>query len=144
MGGAVRGDEFEGVEADGAVVEGVLGGLFGLVDVAGRGDRGALPCGAAQERFDADEEDVEIEGLGQVVVGTGFDAFEDVLGAGAGGEHENGCVTPGFAEGPDNREAVGPGGHGVEGGGGYGVFGGEEVGGGGVGGRVAVGAGALG
>jgi hypothetical protein len=32
-----------------------------------------LPLGAAEEGFDADEEDVEVEGLGEVVVGTGFE-----------------------------------------------------------------------
>ena len=53
-----------------------------------------LPGGAAEEGFDADEQDVEVEGLGEVVVGAGFDAFEDVFGAGAGGEHQDGGVAP--------------------------------------------------
>ena len=52
-----------------------------------------LPGGAAEEGFEADEQDVEVEGLGEVVVGAGFDAFEDVFGAGAGGEHEDGGVA---------------------------------------------------
>src|ERR1039458_3824656 len=44
--GAVGGDEFEGVEADGAVVEGVNVGRRGRV--GGSGGLGGLPCGAAQ------------------------------------------------------------------------------------------------
>ena len=47
VGGAVGGDEFEGVEADGAVVEGVLVVRSGLV--GGSACLGALPRGAAEE-----------------------------------------------------------------------------------------------
>jgi hypothetical protein len=39
-----------------------------------------LPLGASEEGLDADEEDVEVEGLWEIVVGTGFEAGEDVLG----------------------------------------------------------------
>ncbi len=97
---------------------------------------GTLPGGAAEERLEPDEEDAEVEGLGQVVVGAGFDAFEDVFGAGAGGEHEDGGVLLGFAEGANDGEAIGAGKHAVEDDGGdfFGgiLFGGEEVGEGGV------------
>ena len=53
--GAVRCDEFEGVEADGAVVEGGLVGLFDEDGRRGLGRCSALPRGAAEERFEADE-----------------------------------------------------------------------------------------
>ena len=106
---------------------------------------GGLPGGAAEEGFDADEEDVEVEGLGEVVVGAGFDAFEDLFGAGAGGEHQDGSVVLGFAEGADDGEAVGAGEHAVEDDGGR-VFGwlGEEIGEGGVAVGLVVGAVAFG
>ena len=75
---------------------------------------GGLPGGAAKEGFEADEEDAEVEGLGEVVVGAGFDAFEDLFGAGAGGEHEDRRVMLGFAESAHDGEAVGTGQHAVE------------------------------
>ena len=75
---------------------------------------GGLPGGAAKEGLDADEEDVEVEGLGEIVVGAGFEAFEDVLGAGAGGEHEDRGETLGLAQGAGDGEAVGAGEHAVE------------------------------
>jgi hypothetical protein len=114
VGSAVGGDELEGVEADGAVVKGVGGRL-----VAARGFRfgfggGALPGCATEEGFDAYEEDIEVEGLGEVVVGPGFNAFEDVFGAGASGEEQNGSVDAGFTEGADDGEAVGTREHAVE------------------------------
>ena len=105
---------------------------------------GGLPGGAAEEGFEADEEDVEVEGLGEVVVGAGFDAFEDVFGAGAGGEEQDGSVDAGFAEGADDGEAVGAGEHAVEDDGG-GLFGwGEKPGEGGVAVGLVMGAVALG
>jgi hypothetical protein len=95
----------------------------------------ALPGGAAEERLDADEEDVEVEGLGEVVVGSGFEAFEDVFGARSGREHEDRGVVLGFAEGSGDGEAVLAGEHAVEDDGGDGVLGVEEI----VEGGVAVG-----
>ena len=79
MGDAVGGDELEGVEANGAVVEGELVGSIGELrrSVLGCG----LPCGAAEQGFEADEENAEVEWLGEVVVGPGFDAFENLFGA---------------------------------------------------------------
>ncbi len=73
-----------------------------------------MPGGAAKERLQADEKDVEVEGLGEVVIGAGFDAFEDLFGAGAGGEHEDGSVLLGFAEGADDGKAVSAGEHAIE------------------------------
>ncbi len=144
---AVGGDELELVEADGAVVEGVLGcgkgrgwardgvaggrvgvgegrGVFGRG--LGCGLRGGLPGHAAKEGLEPGKEDVEIERFGQVVVGAGVDAFKDVLGAGAGGEHKDGGITAGVAKGAGDREAVGAWEHAVEedGGGGVGAGGG--------------------
>jgi len=49
VGGAIRGDEFKGVEADGAVVEAVLGWLSDWLCFAGAGGLCALPGGAAEE-----------------------------------------------------------------------------------------------
>jgi hypothetical protein len=91
-----------------------------------------LPHGAAEEGFDADEEDREVEGLGEVVVCAGFEAFEDVFGAGAGGEHEDGGEALGVAQGAGDDEAVGAGEHTVEDDGGDLFRRGEEVGEGGV------------
>jgi hypothetical protein len=156
VGDAVGGDELECVEADGAVVERVF--VFRVRGVRGedrlrcllRGcvRREALPGGAAEEGFEADEENVEVEGLGEVVVGSGFDAFEDLFGARAGGEHEDWGVALGLAEGADNGEAVGSGEHAVEDDGGdvfVGVFiGREEVGESGVAVGLVVGAVAFG
>ncbi len=73
-----------------------------------------MPGGAADEGLDADEEDGEFEGFGEVVVGAGLDAVEDVLGVGAGGEHEDGGEAVGGAEGLGDGEAVGAGEHAVE------------------------------
>ncbi len=131
MGEAVGGDELELIEADGAVVEGVLGGgeggRGGVGGVCGLGwgrRRGScgLPGHAAEEGFEADEEDIQVEGLGEVVIGAGLDAFEDVLGAGARGEHEDGGVAASVAEGAGDGEAVGSGEHAVEEDGGGGVW----------------------
>ena len=95
VGDAVGGDEFEGVKVDGAVVEEVECRMGAGLGGSGSRGCGCLPGGAAQQGLDADEEDVEVEGLGEVVVGAGFEAFEDVFGAGAGGEHQDGGVSAG-------------------------------------------------
>jgi hypothetical protein len=85
-----------------------------------------LPCGAAEKGLDANKEDVEIEGLGEVIVGSGFKTFKNLFGARAGGEHQDWGVALGFAEGADDGEAVGAGEHAVEDDGGDGFFGGKE------------------
>ena len=107
-----------------------------------------MPGGAADEGADADEEDGEFEGFGEVVVGAGFDAVEDVLGVGSGGEHEDGGEAVGGAEGAGDGESVGAGEHAVEDDDGdfFGACGGrgEEVGEGGVAVGFVVGAEALG
>ena len=85
-----------------------MGGAWG-------GDRGgALPGGAAQEGFEADKKDVQVEWFGEVVVSTGFDAFKDIFRAGTGGEHKNRGVMLFIAEGADYCKAVGTGQHAVE------------------------------
>ena len=104
----------------------------------------ALPGGAAEQGFDADEEDVEVEGLGEVVVGAGFETFEDVLGTGACGQHQDGGVVLGFAEGANDLEAVVAGKHAVEYDGVDGFGGVKEVGEGSVAVGLVMGAVALG
>ena len=103
-----------------------------------------MPGCAAEEGFEADQENVQVEGLGEVVVGTGFYAFEDVLGAGAGGEEQDGGVDASLAESADDGEAVGPGEHAVEDYSGGGLGWGEEPGEGGVAVGLVVGAVAFG
>ena len=73
-----------------------------------------LPSGAAQQGLDAHQQDVQVEGLGQVVVGAGFDALKDVLGTRARGQHQDRSVVLGIAQGARDREAVGAGEHAVE------------------------------
>jgi hypothetical protein len=112
------------------VIEGELIGLAG--GAGGFRRSGRLPRGSAEERLEAHEEDAEVEGFGEIVVGAGFDAFKDLFGARARGEHEDGCVVLGFAEGADDGEAVDAGEHAVEDDR-IDIFsGGEEVGEGGV------------
>ena len=107
-----------------------------------------LPGGAAQQGLDADDEDVQVEGLGQVVVGAGFEAFEDVFGAGARGEHQDRRVALGVAQGAGDGEAVGAGEHAVEDDDGdvfrAGLRGGEQIGEGGIAVGLVVGAEAFG
>ena len=103
VGDAVGGDEFEGGEVDGAVVELKWRGLpRRQPDFRLR----LVPPEAAQQGLDADDEDVEVEGLGEIVVGAGFQAFEDVFGPGAGGEHENGGEVLACAQFGDYVESV--------------------------------------
>ena len=73
-----------------------------------------LPVHAAEESGEASEEDAEVEGLGEVVVGAGGEAFDDVFGAAAGGKKEDRSVAVGFAKGTDDGEAVAAGEHDVE------------------------------
>jgi hypothetical protein len=133
--GAIGGDEFECVEADGAVVEGVLRWRSSWFGFYGLGGQSSLPCGATEKGLDANKEDVEIEGLGEVIVGSCFEAFQDLFGAGAGGEHQDWGEVLGFAERADDGEAVCAGEHAVEDDGGDGFFCGEKP----SEGRVAVG-----
>jgi len=69
---------------------------------------------AAEQTGEASEQDIQVEGLGEIVVGAGGKAFDDVLGAAAGGEHEDGDEAAGFAEGAEDGEAVLAGKHDVE------------------------------
>ena len=103
-----------------------------------------MPGGAAKEGLEANEEDVEVEGLGEVIVRAGFDAFENLFRARAGGEHEYGSITLGFAESPDDGEAVDSREHAVEDNGGDTFFRVEEIGERGVAIGLVVGAVALG
>ena len=89
--------EFEGAEADGA------GGLR-------RACRGA----AAEHGAEAEDEFVGLEGLGEVIVGAGFEAGDAVLGGAAGGEQEDRHVGALGAEGAGEGEAGFAGHHDVE------------------------------
>lgn len=127
MGDAIGGDEFEGVEANCPVIEGVFVGWLRRRLCWDFGGCGVLPSGAAEEGFQPDEEDVEVEGFGEIVVRAGLDAFENLVRAGAGGEHEDGSVDLCFAKGADDGEAVSSGQHAVEEDGGDGFGGMEEI-----------------
>jgi hypothetical protein len=83
VGDPVWRDEFESIEADRAVVEYILVGLTRESRWRGLWSRGVLPGGTAEKGFDADEKNVEVEGFGEVVVGSGFNAFENLFRAGA-------------------------------------------------------------
>ncbi len=83
--GIARAD-FEVVEIDDAAGQRVGGRWFGGGWLCGGGcdGEGGLPVHAAKEGGEAGEEDAEVEGLGEVVVGTGSEAFDDVLRRGRG------------------------------------------------------------
>ena len=125
VGGAVGRDQLEGVELDGAVVEGVEVG--GGSRWRRRGGRGLEPGGAAQHGLESDEEDFKVEGLGEVVVRAGVEAFEDILGVGARGEHEDGEVKLLRTQSADDLKAVLAGEHDVEQDGAEVVFGFEQI-----------------
>ena len=101
------GADFEVVEIDDAAGEGV--GRCGVGSGVGCGcfdGLGGVPVHAAQESGEASEEDAEVEGLGEVVVGTRGEAFDYVFRAAARGEKEDGRVAAGFAQGGDDGKAV--------------------------------------
>ena len=110
------GADFEVVEINDATSEGVGGRGFGggMGSGGSLGGEGVLPVHAAQEGGEASEKDAEVKGFGEVVVGTGGEAFDDVFSATAGGEQEDGGVAAGCAEGADDGEAVAAGKHDVE------------------------------
>ena len=87
-----------------------------------------MPGGAPQEGLDTDEQDIEVEGLGEVVVCACFDASEDVFGTRASGEHEDRGKALGVAQGAGDGESICAGEHAVEDDGGDGFGRGEEVG----------------
>src|ERR1700735_4919337 len=87
-----------------------------------------LPGGASKKGFETNQEDIQIEWFRKVVVGPSLDAFEDVLGTRAGGEHQDRRIELGFAKGADDGEAVGAGQHTVEDDGGDVLFGSEKIG----------------
>ena len=88
----------EGVDADGA------DGL-GLV---------RLSAHAAQDGFDAQDDDVHAEGLGDVVVGTDFETGANVFDECLGGEEDEGDVLVHFADALGQCESVHLGHHHVE------------------------------
>ena len=87
------------------------GSLAGSLGIAGA-ER--LPGGAAEQGFQPDEKNVQVEGFGKVVISAGLDTFEDILGTGAGGEQQNRGVNSRFTKRADDSEPVGAGQHTVE------------------------------
>ena len=88
------------------------GGVEGEIGAAE--DGGAGDIAAAGDGADAGEEDVEGEGLGEVVVGAGVEAGDDVEVGVAGGEHQDGRAVARLAEAFGDGEAVEAGEHDVE------------------------------
>ena len=82
----------------------------GEIDRAGRGFR------AFEDGLDPQHEFLRAEGLGEVVVGPGFESLDAVLGLGAGGEHDDRDVDGAgvAAEVAEDGVAVPPGQHEVE------------------------------
>src|SRR5258708_35592588 len=60
------------------------------------GGGGALvvptPALTAQKAGNTRDQDIEIEGLGQIIVRARFEPLQHIFGASAGGEHEKRCV----------------------------------------------------
>ena len=65
-----------------------------------------MPGGAAQQRADARQHLLEVEGLGDIVVGAGVEALHLVAPAVARGEDEHRHGAPGAPPGFQHRDAV--------------------------------------
>src|SRR6185437_2565015 len=91
-------------------------GEFELGDIVLRGGAaiGRVPLHAAQQAVEAGEQDGKVEGLGQVIVGSGGEALEDVFWASASSEHEQRNEVLRLAEFFRDLEAVPAGQHDVE------------------------------
>ena len=87
---------------------GVGGGVFG------RGRVALVPAAAAEQAVDAREEDGQLERLGEVIVGAGLEPAQHVVGAAAGGEHQDRHVLPGGPQLRGRLETVLAGQHDVE------------------------------
>ena len=73
-----------------------------------------MPSFAAQQAFEAREQNGEIEWLGQIVVGARFESFENIFRAAARREHQQRNVVFRFAQFARDGEAVFPGQHHIE------------------------------
>ena len=107
VGGRIQVEDFVGVRAEQVEQFTLFGGQFGghvavgeelLLRVEGvdaemvEGAQAVfLPLDATQDGLDAEGEFLHGEGLGQVIVGTNFEAFEDVLLQDLGGEERGKC-----------------------------------------------------
>jgi hypothetical protein len=67
---------------------------------------GRVVLDPTEQRPQPGEKFVEGERLGQVVVGSGIEAFDPVTGGGAGGEHQNGETEVFGASHPTHCESV--------------------------------------
>jgi hypothetical protein len=91
------------------------------------GSRIALPGCASQERFDAHQEDAQIEGLGKVVVRARLNSFQDIFGPGARCQHKDGGEAFRLAQSADDIDAIRTRKHAVENDGGYRLIGVQQI-----------------
>ena len=102
--------DFAAGEVDGAVI--VAERAAGGIEVERAETDGTVIfrwCGwrdAPEQGAQAEQQDAGFEGLAEIVVGAGFEAFDLVLGGAAGGEQEDGDVGMGGAERSGQSEAV--------------------------------------
>jgi len=105
---------FLGGEADGAssAHHGVAGGIHRQIAHLdhGRAENGGTP----QQGAEASEELLEVERLGQVIVGSAVEAGHAVVHAAAGGEHQDGDARAAAAQLPAHGMAVLQGQHDIE------------------------------
>ncbi len=83
-------------------------------EIADDDSRGTEFVGAAKKGAQAGEEFAEFEGLGEVIVGAGIEAFDAVVNAVFRGEHQNGSALAAGANGFADGETVHAGDHDVE------------------------------
>src|SRR5271156_2229700 len=91
------------------------GGFFPIAGAAlGCGSFGNQPLAAAQEALQPRQKYRQLERFGEIVVGAGCETLQDILGAAARGENQNGNVIVSFAQGGDDGETVFAGEHYVQ------------------------------
>src|ERR1017187_8860538 len=90
--------------------KGIIGGRSG----GGVVERSLQPLTPAQQAADAGDEDGEFKGLGQVIVGSGGKAAQDIFGMAARGEHQGWNELTGLTQLGHYREAVDAGQHDIE------------------------------
>jgi hypothetical protein len=100
------------VDEDTGAVDGLLEGIEGDAEGVEGGVGRALA--AADEGLGAGDELAEVEGLGEVVVGTGVEELDDEGGAFFGGEDEDGGRVLAGADALKEAESVEPGQHKVQ------------------------------
>ena len=81
---------------------------------AGAAWRAGQPFAAAQQAPDAGDQDGQVEGLGEVIVGAGGEALQNVVGMAARGQHQGGNELAGLPHFGHDGEAVLAGQHDVQ------------------------------